>query len=88
MGDLTNVRLGKGKNSWTNKRTRPKNIATRLDRFLIQSSLLEASHLISSNIIPWSYSDHKPISLEIQFVPNYGHIPFQFNPYGFFILSF
>ena len=61
--DPFDVQPSKGKHTWSNKRLGVGHIATRLDRFLIHSSLLLLPLNISSKIIPWGISDHHPIAL-------------------------
>jgi hypothetical protein len=58
-------------------------ITARLDRFLLRSSFLDESFLPSSHILPWTGSDHMPITLNLPPPPppnNFGLIPFIFNP--------
>ena len=55
-----------GRFTWTNNRTIAANISSRLDRFLVQSSLLLDKKIISSSILPKITSDHKPIMLQIE----------------------
>jgi hypothetical protein len=50
---------------WTNKRIGPGHIIARLDRFLVQSSLLLLGLTTKVEILPHSVSDHKPIRLEV-----------------------
>jgi exonuclease III len=63
--DLFDVKPSKGKYTWSNKRTGVGHIAARLDRFLIHSPLLLLPLDISSKIIPWGISDHRPIALTL-----------------------
>jgi ribonuclease HI/exonuclease III len=78
--DLMDIKPSKGRYTWTNKRVGPGHIAARLDRFLVQSSFLMLGLIITSDILPNSTSDHKPIALEIKKELNQGPIPFRFNP--------
>jgi hypothetical protein len=55
-------------------------IASRLDCFLIHNPLLLLLLEISSKIIPWGISDHRPIVLTLNKEMNYGPIPFRLNP--------
>jgi exonuclease III len=64
--DLMDIKPSKGRYTWTNKRVGPGHIAARLDRFLVQSSFLTLGLTITSDILPNSTSDHKPITLEIK----------------------
>jgi exonuclease III len=61
--DMQDVKPSKGKYTWNNRRSGLSHIAARLDRFLINSNLLLSPHVISSLILPFAVSDHKPISL-------------------------
>ena len=63
-----------------NNRTREENISARLDRFLVQSTMLMEWKLISSAILPKLTSDHKPIRLLLEEEENLGPIPFRFSP--------
>ena len=69
-----------GKFTWNNKRTGPGHIAVRLDRFLVQDSFLLLGLNLSSKILPFGGSDHKPVLLEMVKDKNLGPIPFRFNP--------
>jgi hypothetical protein len=70
----------KGLYTWTNKRTGEKHISARLDRFLVQSTLLLERKLISTAILPKLTSDHKPILLSLEEEEKLGPIPFRFSP--------
>jgi exonuclease III len=70
----------KGLYTWTNNRTGEEQIAARLDRFLVQSTLLLERKLISIAILPKLTSDHKPILLSIEEEENLGPISFRFSP--------
>lgn len=78
-GDLMDIPPKKGIFTWTNKRQGNDNITTRLDRFLVQSDLMIEAIELNSHIIANGTYDHKPITLEIKEVENYGPIPFRFN---------
>jgi hypothetical protein len=78
--DLMDIKPTRGRYTWTNKRVGPGHIAARLDRFLVQSSFLTLGLTTSSEILPHSTSDHKPISLELRKEQGQGPIPFRFNP--------
>eukprot|EP00253_Pinus_taeda_P005952 PITA_05952 len=78
--DLEDIKPTIGKFTWSNKRLGPNHIATRLDRFLVQSSFLSCGLSASSKILPNCTSDHKPISLELSLDRNLGPIPFIFSP--------
>ena len=78
--DLMDVKPSLGKYTWNNKRIGLGHIAARLDCFLVQDSFLLLGLNLSSKILPFGGSDHKPILLEMVKVKNLGPIPFRFNP--------
>ena len=78
--DLLDIKPVKGRYTWTNKRIGPGHIAARLDRFLVQSSLLLLGLEAKAEILAHSVSDHKPIRLEIKKDQVKGPIPFRFSP--------
>ena len=78
--DLMDIKPSTGKYTWNNKRIGPRHIAARLDRFLIQDTFLLLRLNLSSKILPFGGSDHKPILLEMVNGKNLGPIPFRFNP--------
>ena len=78
--DLEDIKPSKGKYTWSNKRLGPGHIAARLDRFLVQQSLHVHGFDITSAILSFSASDHKPIVLSFVKDQNLGPIPFRFNP--------
>jgi hypothetical protein len=78
--DLMDVSPSKFQYTWNNKRVEPGHIAIRLDHFLINVSFLSLPNSFSSSIIPWSSSDHCPISLCFVKEENLGPISFRFNP--------
>jgi hypothetical protein len=47
---------------------------------MIHSNFLHQNLIIKSFILPSILFDHNPISLHIQDTPNYGPLPFHFNP--------
>jgi exonuclease III len=77
--ELEDIKPSRGKNTWSNKRNGLGHIAARLDRFLVQSSLLLLGLNAESKILHFSASDHKPISLEITKDSPLGPIPFRFS---------
>jgi hypothetical protein len=66
--------------TWSNRRLGPGHITARLDRFLLSSSFLDESFSPSSLILPWTGSDHRPVTLTLSPPDNFGPIPFRFNP--------
>ena len=77
--NLLDVKPSSGKYTWNNKRTGPGHIAARIYRFLIQDTFLLLGLNLSSKILPFGGSDHKPILLEMETDKNYGSIPFRFS---------
>jgi hypothetical protein len=77
---MEDIKPSRGKNTWSNKRNGPGHITTRLDIFLVQRSFLLLGLNAESKIIPFSASDHKPISLEITKDSPLSPIPFRFSP--------
>jgi hypothetical protein len=66
----------------------PGHIFSHLNRFLLSISFLDDSLSPSSHILPWSGSDHRPISLCLSPSENFILIPFRFNPLWIFDPSF
>jgi hypothetical protein len=78
--DLMDFKPRKGLYTWTNNRTGEEHISSRLDKFLVQSTLLLERKLISTAILPKLTSDHKPILLSLEDEEILGPIPFRFSP--------
>ena len=78
--DLNDFKPIKGNFTWSNNRVGSANIAARLDRFLVQSTLMDEKHIISSNIFSKLSLDHHPISLIFEKEDDLGPIPFRFSP--------
>ena len=78
--DLLDFKPTRGRFTWNNNRSGSASILARLDRFVVQSSLLDKNFLISSKKLPKISSDHHPISLLIKEEEDYGPIPFRFSP--------
>jgi len=55
-------------------------IMTRLIRFLVQILDYLEKWEVKLDIFPFSFSDHRPISLIIEEINKGGPIPFWFNP--------
>ena len=64
--DLLDFKPRKGLYTWTNNRIGEEHISSRLDRLLVQSTMLLERKLISSAILPKLTSDHKPIRLMLE----------------------
>ena len=78
--DLSDFKPRKGLYTWTNNKTGEDHISARLDRFLVQSTMLLERRLISTAILPKLTSNHKPILLILEEEENVGPIPFKFSP--------
>eukprot|EP00253_Pinus_taeda_P002669 PITA_02669 len=78
--DLVDLKPVKGKFTWTNNRTGDNHIAARLDRFLINSSLMMDNRIVFSKILPKLTSDHKPILFCLKEEEDLGPLPFRFSP--------
>jgi len=61
--DLFDIPLDKGMLTWNNRRDGPGHIVARLNRFLINNSLLALRDKFFSLNLPWAGSDHWPIRL-------------------------
>ena len=61
--DLNDIKPKSRRFTWTNNRVGSANIASRLDMFLVHSSLLDGNSIISSKILPKLSFYHHPISL-------------------------
>ena len=60
---LMDVHPKSGAYTWNNKRGGERQIASRLDRFLISESILLEGVIVESDIVPSGGLDHWPISL-------------------------
>ena len=75
--DLIDFKPKKGRFAWANNRIGAANISARIDRFLVQSSLLmEKNIIISSSIFPKLSLNHKPILLLLEEEEDPSPIPF------------
>eukprot|EP00253_Pinus_taeda_P028879 PITA_28879 len=78
--DLIDFKPIKGKYPWSNNRSGENQISARLDRFLINSSLMLDNRMVFSKILPKLTSDHKPVLLCIKKEEDLGPLPFRFSP--------
>eukprot|EP00253_Pinus_taeda_P018086 PITA_18086 len=78
--DLVDFKPVKGKFTWMNNRTGENHISARLDRFLINSSLMMDSRIVFTKILPKLTSDHKPILICLKKEEDLGPLPFRFSP--------
>jgi hypothetical protein len=78
--DLLDFNPIQGIYTWTNNRVGPDHISARLDRFLVQSSIMMNKKIITTKILPKLASNHKPIQLLVEEEEDLGPIPFRFSP--------
>jgi len=83
--DLLDIPPRRGSFTWTNMRAGPGHIATWLDCFFVHCSHLHRNFSIKTFILPSLISDHKPISLHLQALPNFGPSPYGSICCGFII---
>jgi hypothetical protein len=86
--NLMDIKPTNGHFTWSNRHVGPGHIVSHLDHFLLNTSFLDDSLSPSSRILPWSGSDHHPISLCLSPSENFGPIPFRFNPLWIYDPSF
>eukprot|EP00253_Pinus_taeda_P004292 PITA_04292 len=79
LWDLQYFNPIQGQFTWSNNRTGKDHISARLDRFLVQSLLMNKK-IITTRILPKLSSDHKPIQLCLEDEEDSGPIPFRFSP--------
>lgn len=65
--------------TWNNRRLGPGNIMERLDRVLVNISLLSTFAAAYTNVLNSSTSDHFPVMLTLEPNANLGPIPFRYN---------
>ena len=70
-----------GKFTWNNRRGGSKQIASRLDRFLILEHIIGLDFFYEAFILPSSGSNHWPIKLEIALNNQNKKIPFRFESF-------
>lgn len=78
--DMLDINSQKGRYAWSNMRSGPGHIAAILDNFLIHNNFLNINSSIKSYILPSIIFDHKPISLHVHEILEYGLLPFRFKP--------
>lgn len=79
--DLSDFKPIRGLYTWSNNRFGPEHISARLDRFLVQGSLIMDKKIIKSKILPKLASDHKPIQWLIEDEEDLGPLPFRFSAF-------
>ena len=78
--DILDFKPKKGRFTWSNNILGATNISAHIDRFLVQSSLMEGKFIISTKILPKLILDHHPISLMFEKEEDLGPILFHFSP--------
>ena len=78
--DLNDLKPKLGRFTWSNHRVGVASIFSRLDRFLVHSSLMDGKLIISSKVLPNLSSDHHPITLQFEKEEELDPIPFRFIP--------
>lgn len=78
--DLQDFNPTQGLFTWSNNQTGADHISARLDRFLVQTSLLMNKKIITTKNLPKLSSDHKPIQLCLEDEEDLEPIPFRFSP--------
>jgi exonuclease III len=81
--DLMEFPPWRGKYTWINMRVGLGHIDARLDCFIVHNNLLHHNPTIKSHAFPSLISDHKPISLYLQALPNFPPFLFGLTPCGF-----
>lgn len=78
--DLLEFNPIRGIYTWSNNRVGTEHISARLDRFMVQSSIMMNKKIIIAKILPKLASDHKPIQLLLEDEEDLEPIPFRFSP--------
>jgi exonuclease III len=78
--DLLDFSPIQGMYTWSNNRVGSDHISSRLDRYLVQSTIMMDNKIITTKILPKLTSDQKPIQLLLEEEEDLGPIPFRFNP--------
>eukprot|EP00253_Pinus_taeda_P016420 PITA_16420 len=78
--DLLDFSPIRGLYTWTNNKTGEEHISARLERFLVQSSLMMNNKIINTKFLPKLTSDHKPMQLLLEDEEDLGPLPFRFSP--------
>jgi len=76
---LIDLQFCNGTHTWSNRRAKKYKIASKLDRFLITDNSVHLGGDIVAAILPYSGSDHWPISLQWQRPDNTTKRPFCFK---------
>eukprot|EP00253_Pinus_taeda_P017214 PITA_17214 len=79
IGDLIDIAPKNRKFTWSNRRLGSNNIMERLDRFLVNISLVSTFSSVNSTILPFAASNHYPITLDLNTHCALGPLPFKYN---------
>jgi len=75
LGDLVDIIPKNRKFTWSNRRLGKSNIMERLDRILVNVSLLSTFTTVYASILPFVASDHYPTTLTLE-----SHCPWALSP--------
>lgn len=78
---LIDIPFSNGTFTWSNKRTRAQQIASKLDRFLISNNAIHLGEDLLASILPLAGSDHWPIALHWQNIGPQFKNPFKFEAF-------
>lgn len=78
---LIDMQFFNSMHTWSNRRIGRKQIASKLDIFLISDNAVHLGGDLSASILPYSSSDHWPISLQWQRPGNVTKRPFHFEAF-------
>ncbi|XP_059073249.1 uncharacterized protein LOC131874050 [Cryptomeria japonica] len=76
---MLEINMVKDAFTWNNWRLGFSNIAEKMDRFFVLGSLINFPFTLEASILPFSRSDHFPISLDIQREASPKRCPFKFE---------
>lgn len=79
-GDLVDVIPKNRTFTWNNHRLGKNNIMERLDRILVNVTLLSTFSNVHASILPFAASDHYPTTLTLDSHCPLGPLPFKYNP--------
>jgi len=77
--DLVDIIPKNRRYTWNNRRLGIDNILEHLDRILVNTSLLSEFSTAHADILPYSASDHYPISIFLEAHFPLGPLPFKYN---------
>ena len=86
--DLLDIPPRNEKYTWSNRITRIRHVAARLDKFMVSSTFLQKELLPTSLALPSTISDHKPIAMILSPLVNLGAFPSDSTRSGCMMLKF